>query len=86
MHEAGDSLFAINAKPPTDADAKVIAGIRTCSPWAAVVDASARLEKVEDVGNDQVGLPRIIFPVVLPIHVEKKRWVRARRWSRGTST
>ena len=47
MYEAGDSLFAVCARPPTGAEDKAIAGIGDCTPWSLVADAGARLEQVE---------------------------------------
>ena len=47
MYEAGDSLFAVSARPPTGAEDKAIAGIGDCTPWSLVADAGARLEQVE---------------------------------------
>lgn len=62
MYEAGDSLFAVCARPPTGAEDKAIAGIGDCTPWSLVGDAGARLEQVEvtaggaDRSRDDAGL------------------------------
>ena len=76
MYEAGDSLFAVCAKPPRNAEDRAIAGIGACTPWSVVEEASARLEQAEVTAGDVttcVGHAQVV--------VGRRRLPQVVRWS-----